>query len=544
MKYTSTVIGMTLCALPAWAALRYVALDGGHVAPYTSWAAAATNVPAALAVAGDGDEIIVSAGVYAVTAPILVTNNVLLGSAAGSAATVLASTATGRVLQVLADVATIRGFTISNGMADRGGGVLCSNNTLVTLADCVLVNNRATGGTGIGGGVYGLRSGMIISNCLVYGNTATYSGGGICVYNGPLSITATAVISNSAAGWGGNGIETYATTGVITRCHVAHNGGGGNWGGGVYAHGMLQLRDCQINSNQCDFSGGGVYLTYTTPHGANEIDGCTLAGNQARGNGGGAVYLYYRGVVRNSVLSHNAAYNGGGVFMDGDATTSGGMVSNCLIHSNRGQDGGGVFMYSRTTMHGCSIISNTSNNSSGGILLWGTNQVVRNCLISGNYAATNASAVYCYYGGTLENTTIAGNRAGAGENVRMQGGGLLLNVIVYDNAGLGLYVTGGATRSSCLSQWLPGQGNTTNPPRFADPAAGDYSLAADSPCRNTGTNQSWMTGARDLAGNPRIIEGIVDMGCYEYVPEPAGLGLLGLVTIYKLQFTIWRRKEK
>jgi len=519
---------MTICALPARAALHYVALDGGHAAPYTSWAAAATNVQAALDAAGDGDEIIVSAGVYAVSAPILVTNNVVLGSAAGSAATVLANTANGRVLQVLASVAVIRGFTISNGVAVQGGGVLCTNNTLVTLAACVLVNNKANGSVGIGGGVYATRCDMAITNCAVYGNTATYSGGGINVRNGALSIADTVVISNSAAGWGGNGIETYATTGVIQRCHVAFNRGGGNFGGGVYAHGVLQLRDCQINSNECDYSGGGVYLTYSgaAPHSANAVSDCVLVGNQARWNGGGAVYLFYRGVVRNCTMLYNAAPNGGGVFMDGDATTSGGMVSNCLIYGNSGEDGGGVFMFSRTALHGCSIISNVSSGTSGGILLWGTNVTVRNCLISGNYAATNASAVYCYHGGTLENTTIAGNRAGLGECVRLQSGGELRNVIVYDNAGLALYVTGGVVRWSCTSQWVPGQGNTTNPPRFANPAAGDYSLAADSPCRNTGTNAAWMAGARDLAGHPRIIESIVDMGCYEYLPEPGALMVL------------------
>ena len=34
---------------------------------------------------------------------------------------------------------------------------------------------------------------------------------------------------------------------------------------------------------------------------------------------------------------------------------------------------------------------------------------------------------------------------------------------------------------------------------------------------------SWMIGAKDLAGNKRIIDGTVDMGCYEFVPEPVGM---------------------
>jgi hypothetical protein len=50
---------------------------------------------------------------------------------------------------------------------------------------------------------------------------------------------------------------------------------------------------------------------------------------------------------------------------------------------------------------------------------------------------------------------------------------------------------------------------------------GDYQLDTGSPCIDAGTNQVWMTGAKDLAGNDRVLKGgtrlIVDMGAYEAV---------------------------
>ena len=52
----------------------------------------------------------------------------------------------------------------------------------------------------------------------------------------------------------------------------------------------------------------------------------------------------------------------------------------------------------------------------------------------------------------------------------------------------------------------------------------DFRLQKMSPCRDTGTNEmSWMTGATDLSGNPRIANNVVDIGCYEYqIPPSSG----------------------
>jgi hypothetical protein len=61
----------------------------------------------------------------------------------------------------------------------------------------------------------------------------------------------------------------------------------------------------------------------------------------------------------------------------------------------------------------------------------------------------------------------------------------------------------GASLSACL---------------FAAPQlAADYRLAQDSPCIDAGTNQDWMTGTTDLAGNPRIQGARADIGAYEFI---------------------------
>lgn len=57
----------------------------------------------------------------------------------------------------------------------------------------------------------------------------------------------------------------------------------------------------------------------------------------------------------------------------------------------------------------------------------------------------------------------------------------------------------------------------------ADPDLTDqgYRLSStNSPCYNAGTNLAWMITAVDLDGNPRIADGTVDMGAYEFQEDP------------------------
>ncbi|MDD5482077.1 MAG: choice-of-anchor Q domain-containing protein [Kiritimatiellae bacterium] len=61
-------------------------------------------------------------------------------------------------------------------------------------------------------------------------------------------------------------------------------------------------------------------------------------------------------------------------------------------------------------------------------------------------------------------------------------------------------------------------------PQFAGKDSGNFRLANDSPCVNSGTNQDWMTNAVDLDGSPRIRYGRVDMGAYERIHQGSVYG--------------------
>ena len=60
-----------------------------------------------------------------------------------------------------------------------------------------------------------------------------------------------------------------------------------------------------------------------------------------------------------------------------------------------------------------------------------------------------------------------------------------------------------------------GVGNIIDAPQFVNIRGGDLRLLGNSRCMDTGDNGAVATSV-DLAGNPRIIRGTVDMGAYEF----------------------------
>jgi hypothetical protein len=152
-------------------------------------------------------------------------------------------------------------------------------------------------------------------------------------------------------------------------------------------------------------------------------------------------------------------------------------------------------------------------------------------------------------GGSLVNCTVAGNISsndGGGiyyTNFQGPGTGVVQNTIIYDNTavsnGINVFDTTGllCLQYSCTEPAGPacdGGGNIISNPLFG---AG-YRLTMQSPCRNTGSNMTWMAYARDLDGNPRITGDTIDMGAYEFIPEP------GTVLVLLVSAAVYLRKQR
>jgi len=161
-----------------------------------------------------------------------------------------------------------------------------------------------------------------------------------------------------------------------------------------------------------------------------------------------------------------------------------GKIVGCVISNNFASEGGGV---KGGRAYSCLIVGNRVSGYGGGA----SSAALINCTVVGN-GYTNQQG---YVGGVISCVAI--------------------NSIVYSNVldNWELAAFAYTCTTPAVYPIIEGDNITSNSPQFA--VADDYRLATGSPCRDTGAGE-FVEGAVDLAGNPRIVNGAVDMGAYEY----------------------------
>ena len=211
-----------------------------------------TSPVAAVDAAVEGNTIEIAAGTYLLESPLsLYGKNLMIRGAvdaSGRPTTVLnGQNATYHVNALHLTAATvIENLVLTNGRSTQNGAIYmfgcqgttirnCSvrgnqrgaiglNGSNVTMIGCEIVDNAAGPGTSAGGGVY-VAGTISLIDCVVSGNAASFSGGGVYVPNGSvMNLTRTRICANVApngaqVGQSGNGIvNDLGGACVMTAC--------------------------------------------------------------------------------------------------------------------------------------------------------------------------------------------------------------------------------------------------------------------------------------------------------------------------------------
>ena len=210
--------------------------------------------------------------------------------------------------------------------------------------------------------------------------------------------------------------------------------------------------------------------------------------------------------------------SGAGIYCNGSSPT----IRNCIIADNEAFGaGGGIYVNnSMATVTNCLLIGNESRDSHGGGMFCtnSSNPTVSNCTFVDNVADDRAGGLFSGGSGTtvqLTNCIFWGNSAPNGKQLAAANDGIL-NVSYCDvqNGSAGVFLAGGTLN------WLTG--NIGTDPLFVDPPSDDYHLSAGSPCIDAGDPGGDYTGQTDIDGEPRVMNGLVDMGADEFLTVMSG----------------------
>ena len=316
------------------------------------------DIQGAVNQASDGDTVLLGPGWYEPTNQIVITNAIVLRSAAGPSQTILNVKFVNYGLWVSNSAAVIDGLTLRSGFydgcssySDQGAGIFLVGGT---VQNCQFTNRHLFG---MGTSVH-MLGGLLTNSVVSFG-----------AWPDPI-------VSAVYCGAGG----------LVTDCRIVNDLGGAIRGVGIYLE-RSQLRNSVISG----FLGGDEAAEgWAVDAHWSTIVGCTITPTPPWVGSGASLDNC---VMERCVIAHNANTGcsfdrgGGGIY------ESNSLVLNSLILSNgiglqapdcgdeqHGQCGGGVFMNGGALVN-CTVVGNGASHGSGVYIKSGN---LTNCIIYGN----------------------------------------------------------------------------------------------------------------------------------------------------------------
>jgi predicted outer membrane repeat protein len=161
-------------------------------------------------------------------------------------------------------------------------------------------------------------------------------------------------------------------------------------------------------------SGGGLYSMDS----AAEFINCVFVGNSSPDHGGGVFAFRSDAGFSQCTFTGNLAATSGGALYSADSVLrfqDCAFTSNSVTHTAEVSGGGALYFHScQATVERCSLESNVTSGSAGGIMVHGSSgsATIASCLFSGNAACWGgALKIYSSAVATVTDCTFQGNQA-------------------------------------------------------------------------------------------------------------------------------------
>ncbi len=395
----------------------------------------------------------------------------------------------------------LEGFTLTNGKGAwvmssfAGGGIFCESAS-PTIRNNIIRDNVLHPTLGVfGGGIFCHGDARFLDN--TFSGNAAFNGGGICCFASSPVIMGNHFLDNLAQGDGG-----------AIDCR---------------AGGAPVIKGNHIHANQSHGLGGGIACSDGS---SAWIEENTLTGNMAGtgtgpGWGGGIGCGQSSPVIFRNTISENSATRAGGAVFAKQCDPGFPVLRDNAMYQNVGMMRGGALMISKTKsilVQNNFLVGNRSpfggaihfNDSLSGLI---TNNTI--CFNTDDNYPGAGGGIYCNSHSTLtcSNTIFWGNTAGMGPAIYV-GSKAHPSSLTIGYCDIEGGVASVFTEAGCTLNFVAG--NIDADPKFIEPGNRDYHLRYTSPCRDSGHNAVPGLPGEDYEGDPRIADGVTDMGADEF----------------------------
>lgn len=248
-----------------------------------------------------------------------------------------------------------------------------------------------------------------------------------------------------------------------------------NSGGAIYnSQSNPSLTNCSFQNNNATSNGGAIYNSFSSP----SLTNCSFQNNTITSNGSGGAIFNSRSSpsLTNCNFQNNTASFSGGAIYNSESNPS---LINCSFQSNNTNENGGAIANDTSpspSLTNCSFLNNTATGLGGAIRNFNSTPSLTNCVLFGNGGAN-----------TISNVTSST---------------LTASYSLFDQS-----VTGYTSVTGNITTTVSPFASTTS-----------TQLAPTSPAINMGNpaTTTATAGLTDLAGNPRFVNTLIDMGAYEF----------------------------
>lgn len=414
-----------------------------------------------------------------------------------------------------------------------GGAITCADNNTITTTDSDFISNYAA----YGGAIYSSKqtsdtTPLNITGCTFNDNYTTAGYGG-AIYlellqgnTETVNITGCDFIKNRAATYGGAMYSTGSGKITLTDCDFGIEGSAADantatHGGALHiVNTVAIISSTDFYNNTATTGGGAIYITGGSSNvtiNGTSAKKCEIYGNTVSSGDGGGIYQTNgtTRIVNSEINTNTASANGGGVYLNSDGNIIFTLINSKIINNDAD---------SATALH---------EESSSTLFVY-----IYNSLFADSQSETasliviNNSTLTNIYNSSFISHNNLGTFNGGGPSINAYNCILFGSIANPDNMKNGRYFNTATNLN--LDDYISGYHYNTvaiSSSAFANFSAGDYSPSQNSTLINNGIMLienppgTWTSLVDilvansipliDLADNPRIVNSIVDIGCYE-----------------------------